>query len=1036
MAGNKLADILVTLSLNTKDFYKELKQAGKNVETIGKQIERANTSMATTADAAFENISSGTRDVGNSMSQMASQSQGSFNQMAQQMGMTQREFKRFAKQSGMFSQSFAADIDSLPPHLQDLSRNLTETRNTIRGMASETTHSMEDMAKSFASTNVGFKGLTSITTDGKKAIASMQELQAESKKTQLAVMGLNETGTATISTEESQRQMEAFQQKVYQTRAEVEKLKASGDFGTYNTAMQSLEMEMGRVQSAMNATSVGGMAVQKTLRSLGIVTADMGNQMAMQMERFRGSIMAANQQFNTMDTQAQKASSLLRETGGSAYGLSQQFLKIASGMEMAARKGNAFNLAIKQLGNDAPLANIVKRVTEINKGLARMTQLQMYGGIAAAAMVYGLVLVSNELDGRLIPAFDKLKSVWSDAITPFIQAFTTFALAIMNVAIKLGELAAKFAEVHPQLSQMAFGFLAITVALIPLLAPLAIAIGLTDGLAAAFALLWGMIAPFVVGFAIVAGVAVVVAAAIVTLVAVIHNLWNASTAFQQAWINIWNGIKAAFVSGFIAPISTAFGTLKTAFQGVIAAFTGGSTTMSSLWTTLGNLIATGVNNIAGVVLPILKTAFTALGQGIAAVVNAIAATITFLTNAWNNHKAQIMPILSAIGAAVSAGFSAIAAFISSVMPQIIQVATSGWDLIKTAVDFAMKYIAPVVVAAFKVIWQIIQFVMPMVLSIIVGTWNNIKSVITSAISIITNVIQLFSNILKGNFKGAWENVKNIFKSALTLIWNLVQLYMLGKLLAPLKAFKGQALSVVKGAWNGIKTAILSVLNFLKQFIVNVWRAITSSLRGSFTGILNLCRNTFNSLKTAVTNSFNAVKSTASRVWNAVKNAIEKPVEKAKNTVLKIVKQIVSAFARMKISIPKFKIPHVDVGSKSFLDGKVKVPTFKVSWHAKGGIFNGATMLGGGNGVGEAGAEAVMPIQHKRYMQPFATAIADNLKDMAGAKKEKSSGGDQYIIEFREPVYIREEADITKIVAEMDKKKRIAERAKGTFSYTK
>ncbi|MGF9741575.1 hypothetical protein ABEX38_29850 [Priestia megaterium] len=1035
MAGNKLADILVTLSLETKGFYKQLKQAGNRVEAMGKQMERSMTSVSATTSQSFENISSSTRDVGDSFSTMASSTQGSMSQMANTMGMTQREFKRFGRESGMFSQQFSADIDSLPPHLQDLSRNLTQTRDTIRNMATESTHSVEEMTKAFANTNVGFNGLTKITTDGKKAIASMRELQAESKKTQLAVMGLNETGTATISTQESQRQMEAFQRKVYETRAEIEKLKASGDFGTYNAAMQNLEHEMSRVQSSMNATAVGGMAVQKTLRSLGIVTADMGNQMAMQMERFRGSIMASVEQFNAMDTQAQKASSLLSETGGKAYGLSQQFLKVASAMEMTARKGNAMNLAIKQLGADAPMASILKRVQDINKGLTRMTQLQMYGGMAAAAMVYGLVLVSNELDGRLIPAFDRLKSVWSDAITPFIQAFTTFALVIMNGAIKLGELAAKFAEVHPQLSQMAFGFIAITIALIPLLAPLAIAIGLTDGLAAAFALLWGMVAPFVVGFAIVAGVAVLVAAAIVTVIAVINNLWSASEAFRTAWTNLWNQVVQAVSTNLVAPIQAAWANLVSAFQGVIAAFTGGSTTMGSLWTTLGNLIATGVNNIAQVVLPLLKTAFDALGQGIAFVVNGIAATITFLTNAWNNHKAQIMPILSAIGAAVSAGFQAIASFIGSVMPQIIQVATSGWDLIKAAVDFAMKYIAPVVVAAFKIIWQIIQMVMPLVLSIIVGTWNNIKSVITSAIAIITNVIQLFANILKGNFKGAWENVKNIFKNALVLIWNLVQLYMIGKLLAPLRAFGSQGLSIVRAAWTGIKTAISSVLNYLKSFIGNVWRAITSSLRGSFSGIKNLAVTTFNGLKTAVMNSFNAVKSGASRVWNAVKNAIEKPVQKAKSTVLKIIRDIVSAFARMKISIPKFKLPSVEIGSKEAFGGKVKVPTFKLNWHAKGGIFDGATMLGGGNGVGEAGAEAVMPIQHKRYMAPFASAIADNLKTMAGNKKQ-SNGGDQYTIVFNEPVVIREEADITKLVAEMDKKKRIQERAKGTFSYTK
>lgn len=97
---------------------------------------------------------------------------------------------------------------------------------------------------------------------------------------------------------------------------------------------------------------------------------------------------------------------------------------------------------------------------------------------------------------------------------------------------------------------------------------------------------------------------------------------------------------------------------------------------------------------------------------------------------WQDHGTQISAVLTAIWGYVMQAFTAISAFIVSIMPQIISVASSGWELIKTAVDFCMKYIAPVVVAAFNVIWQIIQMVMPIVLQIIVSTWNNIKSAIT------------------------------------------------------------------------------------------------------------------------------------------------------------------------------------------------------------------------------------------------------------------------------------------------------------------
>jgi hypothetical protein len=287
--------------------------------------------------------------------------------------------------------------------------------------------------------------------------------------------------------------------------------------------------------------------------------------------------------------------------------------------------------------------------------------------------------------------------------------------------------------------------------------------------------------------------------------------------------------------------------------------------------------------------------------------------------------------------------------------------------------------------------------------------------------------------LKGNWKGAWDNVKAILSNYVTLIWNLIQLYFLGKLLAPLRGFASAGMGIVRGAWTGFLNIIRSLLSSTKAFIVGVWNAIKSSLSGSFSGILNLARTTFNNMKSAVTSIFNSVKSTATAVWNGVKNAITKPIETAKNTVLKIISSIVRAFASMKISIPKVKLPKINVGWKEYLGGKVKIPTFSVSWNAKGNIFDGASILGGGQGVGEAGAEVVMPIEHRRYMKPYASMVASHLAKMTG-NQTNEAGGNKYEIIFNKPVIIREEADIQRIVDELDKRRRIAERAKGVFSF--
>ena len=75
----------------------------------------------------------------------------------------------------------------------------------------------------------------------------------------------------------------------------------------------------------------------------------------------------------------------------------------------------------------------------------------------------------------------------------------------------------------------------------------------------------------------------------------------------------------------------------------------------------------------------------------------------------------------------------------------------------------------------------------------------------------------------------------------------------------------------------------------------------------------------------------------------------------------------SAFENMTITIPKPKLPVINVSTDpvSYGDGgNVNVPKFSVSWNAVGGIFDRPTIFhtsAGMQGVGEAGPEAILPL---------------------------------------------------------------------------
>ena len=151
-------------------------------------------------------------------------------------------------------------------------------------------------------------------------------------------------------------------------------------------------------------------------------------------------------------------------------------------------------------------------------------------------------------------------------------------------------------------------------------------------------------------------------------------------------------------------------------------------------------------------------------------------------------------------------------------------------------------------------------------------------------------------------------------------------------------------------WGDIKTAIGQKINDIKFDVGSKWNGIVSTISGKASSILNACTQPFKD------------------AWNFIKN---------------IPTQIVNAFKNMHITIPTPKLPHINVSYGSFLG--VQYPKFSISWWAKGGFFDRASMIG----VGEAGKEAVLPLENKRNMKPYAQAVASLMNDM-------TAGGGQSI----------------------------------------
>lgn len=185
------------------------------------------------------------------------------------------------------------------------------------------------------------------------------------------------------------------------------------------------------------------------------------------------------------------------------------------------------------------------------------------------------------------------------------------------------------------------------------------------------------------------------------------------------------------------------------------------------------------------------------------------------------------------------------------------------------------------------------------------------------------------------------------------------------------------------ALNPIGLIIAAIVGLIAIFVVlwnkcdwfrNGVKTLWNKVKEIFLGGVNAIKNKFTEFKTSIgqlkdnaVEKFNALKDKAKSVFDKLKGIITNPINKAKDLVKKAVDKIKSFFD-FDWKLPKPKIPSFKVsGGKApwgFM-GKGKLPSVSVKWNKDGAIFTRPTIFPtnkGLQGVGEAGAEAVLPIE--------------------------------------------------------------------------
>ncbi|MDU2375374.1 hypothetical protein, partial [Anaerococcus vaginalis] len=154
-------------------------------------------------------------------------------------------------------------------------------------------------------------------------------------------------------------------------------------------------------------------------------------------------------------------------------------------------------------------------------------------------------------------------------------------------------------------------------------------------------------------------------------------------------------------------------------------------------------------------------------------------------------------------------------------------------------------------------------------------------------------------------------------------------------------FGQNAYNAAKGAFENIKTAISTKINNAKETVGRAMGSVKKFITDNASGAYQTVSTIFGNIKRSITDKINAAR-------DAVQRAIEK----------------IKGFFNVRLQFPHIPLPHLSV-SGGFSLIPPSVPHFDISWYKQGGIFTKPTLFNtpyGMKGVGEAGAEAVLPIE--------------------------------------------------------------------------
>lgn len=298
------------------------------------------------------------------------------------------------------------------------------------------------------------------------------------------------------------------------------------------------------------------------------------------------------------------------------------------------------------------------------------------------------------------------------------------------------------------------------------------------------------------------------------------------------------------------------------------------------------------------------------------------------------------------------------------------------------VSGVLKLLWDVVVAIFKSIWDAIVAIFSGVGSWFgekfQGAWDAIVNIFTPIGSWfgdrwadVTNALAEIGSWLGEKFQEGWDAISNTFSK-------------LGSWFGDRWNESKDALSEAN-TWLGEKfqsgrDKVNSAFEKVGSWFGDRWNDIKGGVKEAdtwfgekFESAKEKTQNPFQSIGSWFGDRWKDIQDALKEIPNWFKNLFNDAMENAKSIVKSGIDKLRSFF-NFDWSLPRIKLPHFNI-SGSFSLNPPRIPSFSVDWYARGGVFNSPSIIG----VGEAGQEAVMPLERNTgWISTLAQKVAERM----------------------------------------------------------